>query len=90
MQYDGPVTDATAASHVLYQDDVDMSRFDLDVYGSMDAEASSLEDGTLVFEVAPHTRRQHSRPTGSRPPRVSACDRCGSCRVCPHLLRRDG
>ena len=53
VQYDGPVTDATAASHVLYQDNVDTPRLDLDA--SMDAEASSLEDGTLVFEVTSDT-----------------------------------
>ena len=49
--YDGALTDATAASHVLYQDDVDAPRFDLDASAAMDAEETSLEDGTLAFEV---------------------------------------
>ncbi len=51
VSYDGPVNDATAASHSLYQDDVDAPRFDLDSAASMDTAETSLEDGTMVFEV---------------------------------------
>ena len=51
VSYDGALTDATAASHLLCQDDVDAPRFDLDASAAMDAEETSLEDGTMVFQV---------------------------------------
>ena len=51
VSYDGPLTDATAGSHTLYQDEVDAPRFDLEASAAMDTEATSLEDGTIVFEV---------------------------------------
>ena len=51
VSYEGLRADATAASHVLHQGDVDAPRFALDASVAMDAEETSLKDGTIVFEV---------------------------------------